>query len=264
LSHIFPEVIKKSVYYDLKVKPFEYLRGMLYMNSFLEKGGHKLFQSLPLRSSLIPKHIMIDTTILVSVLTDSLMTEKEGGSFTKAQALKNIKAYQHEAWGNVLNTELGFFKRSGYKFRNLIRTDGVSCALLFIREDLKELKWGKVPREVDQDFFRIEDLSREQLNALSGQTVVGCDPGKHSLVYLVDEKGNTLHYTSSQRRVESYGKRNKRVLEQAKQKERNILEMENLLLTTNSKTSCFEKFKDYLVKKDRLNKQASAFYKKDV
>ena len=234
------------------------------MNSFLEKGGHKLFQSGPLRSSLIPKHLIIDTTILVNVLTKSLMSNKEGGSFTRAQVLKNIKAYQHEAWGNVFDMEHGFFKKSGYKFRNLIRTDGVSCTLLFIREDLKELKWGKIPNEVDQDFFRIEDLSKEQLNALREQTIVGCDPGKHSLVYLVDEKGNTLHYTASQRRVESYGKRSERILEQAKRKEKNILEMENLLSFANSKTSCFEKFKDYLVKKDRLNKQASAFYKKDV
>jgi len=57
LQHILPMEIKKSIYYDVKVRPFEYLKGMLYMNSVLEKQENKLFQPLPLRNNIIPKHI---------------------------------------------------------------------------------------------------------------------------------------------------------------------------------------------------------------
>ena len=44
LHNILPENIKKSIHYDVKVKPFEYLKGMLYMNSFLEKQEQPCFQ----------------------------------------------------------------------------------------------------------------------------------------------------------------------------------------------------------------------------
>ena len=60
LSNILPTEIKKSVHYDVKVRPFAYLKGMLYMNDVLEKGDHKLFQPLPLRNNIIPKHIILD------------------------------------------------------------------------------------------------------------------------------------------------------------------------------------------------------------
>jgi hypothetical protein len=55
LHNILPENIKKSVHYDVKVSPFDYLKGMLYMNAVLEKEDHKLFQPLPLRNNIIPK-----------------------------------------------------------------------------------------------------------------------------------------------------------------------------------------------------------------
>ena len=48
LPNILPTEIKKSIHYDVKVKPFDYLKGMLYMNSVLEKQESKLFQPLPL------------------------------------------------------------------------------------------------------------------------------------------------------------------------------------------------------------------------
>ena len=66
LQKIIPKNIKKSIYYDVKVKPFDYLKGMLYMNSILEKQECKLFQPLPLRNNIIPKHIIIDTASLIN------------------------------------------------------------------------------------------------------------------------------------------------------------------------------------------------------
>ena len=67
LPNIFPTEIKKSIHYDIKVRPFEYLNGMLYMNSVLEKQENKLFQPLPLRNNIIPKHIIIDTASLINL-----------------------------------------------------------------------------------------------------------------------------------------------------------------------------------------------------
>ena len=67
LPNILPTEIKKSIHYDIKVRPFEYLKGMLYMNSILEKQESKLFQPLPLRNNIIPKHIIIDTASLINL-----------------------------------------------------------------------------------------------------------------------------------------------------------------------------------------------------
>ena len=68
LRFILPsKEIKKSIHYDIKVRPFSYLKGMLYMNSILEEHERKLFQPIPLRTDIIPKYITLDTACLVSL-----------------------------------------------------------------------------------------------------------------------------------------------------------------------------------------------------
>jgi hypothetical protein len=109
----------------------------------------------------------------------------------------------------------------------------------------------------------IEDLSIEQLDTLTNRNIVGCDPGKHSLVYMMDSNGKKLQYTASQRKIESYGKRNERILLQEK-KRNNITEKETHLSSKNSKSVDYEKFKVFLVEKDKLNKETTEFYKRDV
>ena len=256
LPNILPENIKKSVHYDLKVSPFDYLKGMLYMNAVLEKEDHKLFQPLPLRNNIIPKHIILDTACIVNLFS------LEGK--TKTELFKAIKENQYDVWNNLLNLQHKTFKNKHYQFHYQLQTDGIGCSLLFIRKDLKDKKWGsKVPTLQEQEFHNIEDLSIEQLDTLKDRNIVGCDPGKHSLVYMMDSNGKKLQYTASQRKIESYGKRNERILLQEK-KRNNIIEKETHLSSKNSKSVDYEKFKKYLVEKDKLNKETTEFYKRDV
>ena len=134
LPNIIPENIKKSVHYDVKVKPFDYLKGMLYMNTVLEKEEHKLFQPLPLRNNIIPKHIILDTACIISLFCP----EKK----KKGELLKNVKENQYDVWNNLLNLQHKTFKSKHYQFHYQLQTDGISCSLLFIRKDLKDKKWG--------------------------------------------------------------------------------------------------------------------------
>ena len=262
LSNILPTEIKKSIHYDIKVRPFEYLKGMLYMNSVLEKQECKLFQPLPLRNNIIPKHIIIDTASLINLFCPE--KDNEGNKVKKGELLSNVKENQNEVWCNLFDMKNKIFKNKYYQFHNQIQTDGISCSLLFIRKDLKDKKWGsRIPILQEQEFYNIEDLSKEQLNILKERNIVGCDPGKHSLVYMMDKNGNKLQFTASQRKVESYGKRNERILLQEK-KRNNIIEKETHLSSKNSKSVDYEKFKVYLVEKDKLNKETIEFYKKDV
>ena len=256
LPNILPTNIKKSVHYDVKVNPFDYLKGMLYMNAVLEKEEHKLFQPLPLRNNIIPKHIILDTACIVNLFS------LEGK--TKSELFKAIKENQHDVWNNLLNLQHKTFKRKHYQFHHQIQTDGISCSLLFIRKDLKDKKWGsRVPTLLEQDFHNIEDLSREQLKEVAHRNIVGCDPGKRSLVYMMDDKGNKLQYTAPQRKRESKAKTNQRIL-LVEKKRNNIIEKETHLSFQNSKSVDYEKFKKYLVEKDKLNKETLDFYQRDV
>jgi hypothetical protein len=256
LPHILPSNVTKSVYYDVKVHPMNYVKGMLYMNEVLETGGHKLFQPLPLRTNIIPQHIILDTACLVSLFCPE--------NSKKGELLKNITANQTDIWTNLLNLNHPLFKNAHYQFHHQIQTDGVACSLLFIRNDLQGKKWGnRVPSMKEQHFYNMEDLSKEQLDGLKDRNIVGCDPGKKSLVYMMDENGKKLQYTAQQRKVESYGKRNQRILGQMK-KQHEITEKETLLSFEKGKTVDVEKFKRYLVEKTRLNQEVGAFYKRDV
>ena len=262
LSHILPTEIKKSIYYDVKVRPFEYLKGMLYMNSVLEKMESKLFQPLPLRNNIIPKHIIIDTASLINMFCPE--KDKEGNKIKKGELLSNVKENQNEVWCNFFDMKNKIFKNTHYQFHNQIQTDGISCCLLFIRKDLKDKKWGsRVPVLQEQEFHTIEDLSKEQLDTLKERNIVGCDPGKRNLVYMMDKNGNKLQYTAPQRKRESKAKTNQRIL-LIERKRNGIIEKETQLSFQNSKTIVYEKFKIYLVEKDKLNKETTEFYKKEV
>ena len=260
LLNVLPNTVNKTVHYDVKVKPFDYLKGMLYMNAVLEKEEHKLFQPLPLRNNIIPKHIILDSACIISLFCP---TNNKNGT-KKGELLKNVKENQHDVWNNLLNLQHKTFKSKHYQFHYQIQTDGISCSLLFIRKDLKDKKWGsKVPTLLEQDFHNIEDLSIEQLDGLKPRNIVGCDPGKRSLVYMMDDKGNKLQYTAPQRKRESKTKTNQRILLSEK-KRNNIIKKETHLSFQNSKSIDYEKFKKYLVGKDKLNKETTEFYKRDV
>jgi hypothetical protein len=262
LTNILPQNIKKSIHYDVKVRPFEYLKGMLYMNSVLEKMESKLFQPLPLRNNIIPKHIILDTATIINLFSPE--KDKEGKKTKKGELLSNVKDNQTEIWNNFLDTKNKIFKNKHYQFHNQIQTDGISCCLLFIRKDLKDKKWGsKVPVLQEQDFHNIEDLSKEQLETLRERNIVGCDPGKRSLVYMMDKNGNKLQYTAPQRKRESKAKCNQRIL-LLERKRNGIIEKETQLSFQNSKSVDYVKFKLFLVEKDKLNKETIEFYKKET
>jgi hypothetical protein len=262
LPNILPTEIKKSIHYDIKIRPFEYLKGMLYMNSVLEKQESKLFQPLPLRNNIIPKHIILDTASIINLFCPE--KDKDGNKTKKGELLSNVKDNQNEIWCNFFDMKNKIFKNKHYQFHNQIQTDGISCCLLFIRKDLKDKKWGsRVPVLQEQDFYNIEDLSKEQLDILKDRNIVGCDPGKHSLVYMIDKNGNKLQYTASQRKRESKTKTNQRIL-LIERKRNGIIEKETHLSFQNSKSVDYENFKNYLVEKDKLNKETTKFYKKEV
>jgi hypothetical protein len=262
LRYVFPSNIKKNVMYDVKVRPLAYLKGMLYMNSVLELQDKKLFQPLPLRNNIVPKHILLDTSSIVSLFCPE--KDKNGNKVKKGELLKHIKDNQHDIWNEFLNLQHKIFKNKHYQFHYQIQTDGISCCLLFIRKDLKDKKWGsKVPTLPEQDFYNIEDLPKEQLDSLKPRNIIGCDPGKRNLVYMMDETGKKLQYTAPQRKRESKQKCNERIL-LIEKKRNGIVEKETELSKENSKSVDYNKFKNYLIEKSKLNQEVKKFYQREV
>jgi hypothetical protein len=256
LQHILPTNINKSIYYDVKVRQFEYLKGLLYMNSVLENQENKLFQPLPLRNNIVPKNVKFDSACIAELFCPE--SEKKG------EVLKKITNYQNILWSSLLNMKHRLFKNKHYTFHNEITTDGISCSVLFIRKDCKgeENKNKKVNSE-DFEYISIEELDKQQLENLQSRNIIGLDPGKRSLVYMMDGQGNKLQYTAPQRKKESMLKRNQIILQREKYLNK-INEYENVLSLQNSKSVNYNSFKSYLVEKDRLNKQTMEFYKKEV
>ena len=262
LCFIFPSNINKNIHYDVKIQQFEYLKGMIYMNSILEEQEHKLFQPLPLRNNIIPKHILLDTASIISLFCPE--KDKDGNKSKKGELLSNIKENQFNIWNAFFNLKHKIFKNKHYQFHNQIQTDGISCSLLFIRKDLKDKKWGyKVATVPEQEFHNIEDLAKEQLDELKPRNIIGCDPGKRNLVYMIDENGKKLQYTAPQRKRESKQKTNQRILLLEKKKH-NIIEKETELSSQNSKSVNYDKFKMFLIEKNKLNKETLDFYKRET
>ena len=76
------------------------------MNCILEKMGAKLFQPLPLRTSIIPKHILLDTTSLIYLFCPKGYKQIELKSIIKSKPI---------VWGSFLNLNHKIFKSKNPK-----------------------------------------------------------------------------------------------------------------------------------------------------
>lgn len=245
----------KSIYYDVKVNTLNYLNGMIYMNTILESLGYKLFEPIPQRTSDVPRQILMCNTSFVNYFYPT-------GGKSELKKSKN----KHFCWNNFLDFNHKVFKSKNYKFSYKIRTDGISCGLIFIREDLVEEKRGSFiikninKKEALKEFKKLEDMTDQELKYnLENVNIVGCDPGKSNLVSMVDSNGNKLSYTSVQRRFEIKLPKCKKILE--KEKDRHgINQIEVPLSTINLKTANYDNYKNSLKVKNYVDQQTKPFY----
>src|SRR5205085_11418041 len=75
-----PKEIRPSVNYDVICRPLLYLKGMIYMNQVYETmnldrdefNQIRQFQCLPLRTSISPKNILLDTRCIIEYFYEEL------------------------------------------------------------------------------------------------------------------------------------------------------------------------------------------------
>ena len=249
-----------SYHYDIKVSSLKYLKYLLVMNNHLEEKGKKMFNPLPLRHSLIPSFIYIDTTAIVE-LADDL----EDKNYYRNHIVEN----QPFLWDKYFNMGKKIFKnKTNYVFNYTIQTNGIDTSILFKRKDLKDEnghnkkeKKTKKSNKVNEEFKYLENYKQfELLEIKNNNNIVYCDPGKCRLLYMLDEVNNKIFtYTNKQRVFETQRLKYEHINKKMR-KESGIEEKENILSNCCGKTCNVEKFKEYIKTKEQLRKEIETFY----
>ena len=263
-----------NIYYDLKSNTQEFLYSMFHISIELEKLNElriqneekqiRLFNVLPLRTNIISKNICIDTCGLISNFLGDEPTTKHLRDYKKDNNQVNL-------WNKFFKLNKRVFKKGQkYTFSHMIRTDGVSCCVLFVRVDAngkplpKTWKNKKCCEEENIDYIEKIEITNE----LKNMKIVCADPNYSDLIYCgsKDENGNlqTFRYTQNQRRLETRLKKYNKIIDkinkETKIENQTIKEIETELSVLNSKTCDYEKFMYYCMEKNNINYKLYSHY----
>jgi len=268
-KHILPtkeKFQKQSIYYDLKCKPMDYFPGMIAMMKQVEKEEATLSNVFPLRSSIAPGYIRLDTITLVN-----LLLRKEQGKKSDYSNQGNTKKHEEKIWKFFFRTEKKVFRKTDFSFHHMISTDGVGVSILFLRDDLVGKRLPSAKKGLSRELY-IDEL--KDYTTLQDKKIVGIDPGKEDLIYCVDsdsKEANVFRYSQNQRRKETKMKKYNNIILAMKTNKirgdgtnKSVIEYETELSKFNRKTLQMDKFKDYLKEKNRINHVLFGFYAKHL
>ena len=268
-KHILPnknKFQKQSIYYDLKCKPMDYFPCMIAMMKQVENELETISNVFPLRSSIAPGYIRLDTITLVNMLL-----RKEQGNKSDYSNQGNTKKHEDKIWKFFFRTEKKVFSKTDFSFHHMIYTDGVGVSILFLRHDLVGKRLPSAKKSVSLELY-IDELN--DYSTLQYKKIVGIDPGKEDLIYCVDDASkdaNVFRYSQNQRRKETKMKKYNNIILAMKTNKiqgegtnKSIIEYETELSNYNRKTLQIDKFKTYINEKNRINNILFGFYAKHL
>jgi hypothetical protein len=184
------------------------------------------------------------------------LNEKNSSVYLKTYKKQN---QYDEIWSKVFRLNKNSFKKgTKYTFNHMIKTDGISVSILFVRVDANgiPLKSSKLCNKIDNTKY-IED----NIDKINNKRVVVADPNKSDLVYCGSYNSNnvleTFRYTQSQRKYETceryYTSKTQKINKETLIDNKSVKELETELSLYNSKTIKFNKFMDYCIKKNEIN-----------
>jgi hypothetical protein len=292
---IVPKEYDTSYFYDIKVNPQRYLKHMIFMNLQLEEKEAKMFQFFPLQTQIIPRHIQLDTKSIIELLIDTdkkqyfdnVELNKEflwDRFFTIKQYLRKY-VFDYTIITDGYSVSLRFLHKSFIneerikkdKIKNGKKTlKGLTDEEKEIKKQEKQIQQNKIKeekkqkraldpkqkketkKETLQEFPYIDEVSKELLDGKH----VFIDPGKRSLLTMMNDDGNYFSYTNKQRINETKRIKYQSLLKNYKDKV-NITEIENRLSSFNSKTCNLEKFKEYTSEKIKINEELYPLYQEE-
>ena len=254
--------MKDNLYYDLQCNSQDYLPCMIRMMKEVEKDKVMIYNVFPMRNDIIMKSIKLDTTTLVHLL----FTQKQGNK-TDYLLEGNLKKYENEIWEFFFRTERQCFKKPKYTFHHMIETDGVSCSILMLRNDLigKRIPNIKVGSNTEQYIDELTDYTN-----IKNKKIVAYDPGLSDILYCVDsdnKDANEYRYTQDSKRKECKIKKYAKIILEFKKEKidvKTIIEYETELSKLNRKTLIIKDFKEYIKKKSEINNKLYKFYEKYI
>lgn len=267
---------KDNIAYDIKSNTQDYIKSYIYLNIQFEKiydsdnkDNHtiKLFSVLPLRTNIVPKHIVFDTPGLIQNLFGDESTSKH---------LKDYKKEDNQAklWNRIFKINKRSFKKGKkYSFHHMIRTDGVSINIIFVRNGSNGKPLKKCPQNITNEEENMEYIEKViWTDELKAKKVVCVDPNYGSLIYCgaKDKDGSldTFRYTQNQRRLETRQKKYNKIKKNISEKtiicdNKTVKQLETVLSNHNSKTCNYNKFKLYAIEKNKLNLLLFDHYEQD-
>lgn len=263
INLILPNKFTKSIPYDIKANPEKYIKYSMHINNEVEKLGGKPYAFIPQRNNIIAKNIVLNT----SAISDLICSQTDDFfNYKKSDIILHCKKYQSHVWSKILKLEKrSIFNDENYEFYNQIITDGFNCCLLFILKKYKNKKFGdklpKVKEDEDNEFIKLNDLTKEECDKyLNGNyKFTSNDPGKNKPLSLIDDENNFFQYSNCRRRVETYTKRSKQIIQNEKEKN-GIIEKETELSKFNSRTLNPEEYKKFIIQKTKTNDEVKEFY----
>ena len=281
------EFLENNIVYDLKAKTQDYLKSIFYICNELEKIYNnikkhndnikqididekdnnenktednkikqiRLFNVIPLRTNIISKHLTIDTCGLISNFLGDEPTKDYLKNYKKEEGL------QETLWKKIFILNKKVFNKNNYQFNYMIKTDGVSISVLFIKlengKPISKIKGKKLKGTFECGYIENAKMTDE----LKNKKVVVADPNMSDIIYCgsKDDKGNleTFRYTQNQRRLEIGTKKYRHIIHkvntETKINNKTIKEIESTLSLLNSKTVNYEEFKKYISEKNKIN-----------
>ena len=265
--------LKDSVYYDVTAKPLDYVNSMIALNRGIEvinnqfikdHKPYRLFNAVPLRTSIIPKYITIDTAALLALLTVE----------NKAYNMRNIAEIQHEMWEKYFEIDKKSFRRKGFKFNYMIKTDGIGSSIILVQTDSKGRAIMK-PSIAEQNYYETSNqpkyIDEIRQSKLKNYDISAGDPGKSDITFgkKDPETGEItiLKLTKSQRDIDTktvkYNKIRKNIKEEVISGA-TISQIESLLTVHDHKTCNFIPFLLYIKDKNDINRYLFNHYGRNI
>ena len=214
---------------------------------------------LPLRTNIVTKNVCIDTVAFVEIFLPNESTAKFRKNMSEDNNSVNL-------WKRFFNFKKPVFKKTGYQFSNMIRTDGISICVLFIKVDTNGKSASKAFSGccIDNNTDYIEKID---LETLKYKRIVCADPGKSDLIYCGSFDGDklvTFRYTQAQRKNEIKSTKHMKIIDDMSKTHvidgKTVKELETELSKLNSKTCIYREFKKYILQKNKLNHLLISYY----
>ncbi len=209
------------------------------------------------------------------LLNDMVESEKK-----KKQNMKNKKKENKELTKNMTEEQKTEFKKKleeskkkqeqSYKLKLKEKKDKEKEAFKKLPKEEQNKILEKRKQEIKEakilngsDFLYLEDLNDKQLEEVKNNNWLTCDPGKNILMMMKDKNGKKYRYTNRKHAKLTKRLKYQRLIQNYKDKN-DISKVENELTKYNSKTCNFDKFKEFIKNKNKINNMLFSKYNKEI